>query len=167
MIAAIPIFLKLMPEPLLSSFLITLGSAFFSFLGIIFFSFLGVSFLTSLVSDFEVPNFLAGSFIPASLCLKPSVAVLLKEGLAVFVCWTLSFSFLSLAVLLYLDKSKLPIFPSKPLSELLDLPENIDELFLNYHLLKIHLNLISKKIIFQNLLNFLLFEELFYLLLNL
>ena len=86
-IATIAIFLMFMLEPPLD-FSVTLGSAFFSFLGIDFltFSSLGLSFLISLVifSVFAELNFLAGSLIPLSFCLNPSVAVLLNEGLALF-----------------------------------------------------------------------------------
>ena len=123
----IPIFLRFMPEAEPFDFLISFASAFFSFLGITFFtlSFLGASFSISLtlVSVFGVLNFLAGSFIPVSLCLKPSVAVLLNEGLEVFLTSTLSFAFLSLAVLLNLLKSKPPNFSEKPFPKVLDFPE--------------------------------------------
>ena len=82
-IATIAIFLMFNPEPPLD-FLVTVGLAFFSFLGLDFLtlSFLGTSFLISLVifSVFAELNFLAGSFIPLSFCLNPSVAVLLNEG---------------------------------------------------------------------------------------
>ena len=62
--------------------------------------------------------------------MNPSVAVLLNEGLLVLTGSALSFAFLSLAVLLSFVKSKPPIFPSRPLSELLDLPENIESFVL-------------------------------------